>query len=124
MSGILANIRLGVIPHPHRPQGTVAEGIAVSVSDPAVFGIDIVAALVTLLFGAVGFYGIRRRIKISVENGIRTFLLVLGSVVAFSSGGSQVGLATGPLVNLYGVKLGLPGIVLLGVRGAGFSSMH
>jgi len=54
-----------------------------------------------------------------VEDGIRTFLLVLGSVVAFSSGGSQVGLATGPLENLYGTELGLPAIALLGIGATG-----
>ncbi|MFW5922709.1 MAG: inorganic phosphate transporter, partial [Halodesulfurarchaeum sp.] len=51
--------------------------------------------------------------------GVRTFLILLGSVVAFSSGGSQVGLATGPLEHLYGVELGLPGIVLLAVGASG-----
>jgi phosphate/sulfate permease len=54
-----------------------------------------------------------------VETGIRTFLLILGGIVAFSSGGSQVGLATGPLEELYGVELGLPGIVLLTLGATG-----
>jgi len=53
------------------------------------------------------------------RGGIRTFLIVLGSVVAFSSGGSQVGLATGPLENLYGAELGLPSIVLLALGATG-----
>ncbi len=119
VAGILANVRLGVIPHPTRAQGSVAEAIAVAVGGPAVFGVEIVGILVTLLFATVAFRWIRRRTRESVERGIRTFLLVLGSVVAFSSGGSQVGLATGPLENLYGVELGLPGIVLLGVGGTG-----
>jgi phosphate/sulfate permease len=43
----------------------------------------------------------------------------LGSVVAFSSGGSQVGLATGPLENLYSAELGLPGFVLLALGAGG-----
>jgi phosphate/sulfate permease len=119
VAGILANVRLGVIPHPTRPQGSVAEAISVAVGDVTVFGIDIVAILVTSLFATVGFHWIRRRTQASVEKGIRTFLLVLGSVVAFSSGGSQVGLATGPLENLYGEELGLPGIVLLSIGGTG-----
>ena len=119
VAGILANVRLGVIPHPHRPQGSIAEWVALVVDGPVVFGVELVAILVTLLFAALGFQWIRRRTQASVDNGIRTFLLVLGSVVAFSSGGSQVGLATGPLENLYGVELGLPGIVLLGVGGTG-----
>ena len=119
VSGILANVRLGVIPHPDRAQGSVAEAVARIVGDPSVFGIDFVVVLVTLLFAALGFRAIRRRTQASVDKGIRTLLVALGSVVAFSSGGSQVGLATGPLENLYGVELGLPSIVLLGIGATG-----
>lgn len=119
VAGILANVRLGVIPHPDRAQGSVAEAVSIAVGRPTAFGIDAVAVLVTLLFAGAGFQWIRRRTKASVDNGIRTFLLVLGSVVAFSSGGSQVGLATGPLENLYGEQLGFPGIILLSVGATG-----
>ena len=45
--------------------------------------------------------------------------MILGSVVAFSSGGSQVGLATGPLEHLASVVLGGPGIVLLALGATG-----
>jgi PiT family inorganic phosphate transporter len=119
VAGILANVRLGVIPHPTRAQGSAAQAIALAVGGPSVSGIDATIVFVTLLFAAAGFYFIRRRVQASVERGIRTFLLVLGSVVAFSSGGSQVGLATGPLENLYGVELGLPSIALLAVGATG-----
>ena len=119
VSGILANVRLGVIPHPSRAQGSVAEALSRLVGEPSVAGLDMGIAVVTILFAAVGFQVIRRRTQASVDRGIRTLLLALGSVVAFSSGGSQVGLATGPLENLYGVELGLPSIVLLGVGATG-----
>ncbi len=123
VSGIVANVRLGVIPHPDRAQGSIAEWAARMadrvVDLPAVAGVDPAVVLVTLAFAAVGFRFIRRRTQASVETGIRTFLLLLGSVVAFSSGGSQVGLATGPLENLYGTELGLPAIALLGVGATG-----
>jgi Phosphate/sulphate permeases len=123
VAGILANVRLGVIPHPTRAQGSVAEAVARGVSRvvavPTALGVDPVVALVTLVFALAGFQFIRRRTKASVEQGIRTFLLLLGSVVAFSSGGSQVGLATGPLENLYGTELGLPAVALLGVGATG-----
>ncbi len=123
VSGIIANVRLGVIPHPDRAQGSVAEAAARAVGRlvdvPAVFGVEPVVVLTTLAFAALGFRAIRRRTQASVQDGIRTFLLVLGSVVAFSSGGSQVGLATGPLENLYGTELGLPAIALLGVGATG-----
>jgi phosphate/sulfate permease len=119
VAAILATVRLGVIPHPTRSQGSIAEAVAIAVGGPSVFGIDAVTVLVVVVFGAGGFHLVRRRVQVSVEGGIRTFLLALGSVVAFSSGGSQVGLATGPLENLYGVELGLPGIALLAVGATG-----
>ena len=116
---ILAHVRMGVIPHPTRSEGSVSEAVSLALGRPTVLGIDVLAIVVTLVFAAVAFRAIRRRTQTSVENGIRTFLLVLGGVVAFSSGGSQVGLATGPLENLYGVELGLPGIVLLVIGATG-----
>ncbi len=119
VAGILANVRLSIVPHPDRAQGTIAEAVSIAVKGPQLFEVDAVAVLVTVLFAAAGFQFIRRRTQASVEAGIRSFLLILGSVVAFSSGGSQVGLATGPLENLYGVELGLPGAVLLGVGATG-----
>jgi len=119
VAGILANVRLGVIPHPDRAQGSVAEAIARLAGDPSVLGINVAVVGVTLAFAALGFRVIRRRTQASIEDGIRTLLIALGSVVAFSSGGSQVGLATGPLENLYGVELGLPSIVLLAIGATG-----
>ena len=120
VGGILANIRLGVIPSPPEiDQSSVAEFVSRLVGEPTVLGIDVAVVLVTLVFGVVGFSFIRKQTIKSAEKGIKTFLLVLGGVVAFSSGGSQVGLATGPLENLFGVELGLPGIVLLTIGAVG-----
>jgi len=119
VGGILANVRLGVIPHPERAQSSVADAFARLVGNFSVFGVDVVVVAVTLAFAALGYRYIRRRTQRSTEGGIRTLLLGLGSVVAFSSGGSQVGLATGPLENLYGTELGLPSIVLLGIGATG-----
>ena len=119
VASILAHIRLGVIPHPERAQGSVAELVANTVGNPSILGVNLALVAVTILFAAVGFQFIRRKIQNSVEQGIRKFLLILGGIVAFSSGGSQVGLATGPLEELYGVELGLPGIVLLAVGATG-----
>ena len=50
--------------------------------------------------------------------GQRHFLLVLGGLVAFSAGGSQVGLATGPLLPLVG-PLGIPILPVLVGGGIG-----
>jgi phosphate/sulfate permease len=120
VGGIVANVRLSVIPDPAGgEQGSLAVLFA-SVADlPAVAGVDPLVLVATLLAAAASFQFVRLRTQASVDRGIRTFLVVLGSVVAFSSGGSQVGLATGPLENLYTVELALPSILLLGIGAAG-----
>jgi phosphate/sulfate permease len=120
VGGIVANVQLSVIPSPPGvAQSSIAEFVARAVETPTAAGIDPVAVLVTLAAAAVSFRFMRKRTRESVDRGIRTFLVLLGSVVAFSSGGSQVGLATGPLENLYGTELGLPGIVLLALGATG-----
>ncbi|MFB6295774.1 MAG: anion permease [Halobacteriales archaeon] len=120
VGGIIANIQLSIIPSaPGASQGSIAGLLSRAIDTPGVAGVDLAAAAATLLFAGVSFQFIRRRTQVSVDKGVRTFLVVLGSVVAFSSGGSQVGLATGPLENLYRVELGLPGIVLLALGAAG-----
>ena len=114
VGAIVANVQLGVIPSPPgATQNSVAGFVADLVATPVVAGLETAAVVVTLLAGAASYWFIKRRVEESVDRGIRTFLVILGSVVAFSSGGSQVGLATGPLENLYTTELGLPGIVLL-----------
>jgi phosphate/sulfate permease len=120
VAAILANIELGVIPSPPgRAQNSVARFVAGLFPTPAIAGLDVLVIVVTLGFAVAGFVFIRRRTQASVDRGVRTFLVVLGSVVAFSSGGSQVGLATGPLENLYSAELGLPGFALLGIGAVG-----
>jgi phosphate/sulfate permease len=120
VGAICANIRLGVIPSgPGETQNSLAGFVGDLVGGPAVAGVNASVVVVTLLVAAASFLFIRRRVETSVEKGIRTFLVILGSVVAFSSGGSQVGLATGPLENLYTAELGLPGIVLLVLGASG-----
>jgi len=123
VGGILANVQLTIIPSPpDTTRSSVAEFVARLAEVPTIAGVDPLIGLVTLVAAAVSFQFIRRRTQASVDDGVRTFLVVLGSVVAFSSGGSQVGLATGPLENLYGVELGLPGIVLLTLGAVGILS--
>jgi len=120
VAAIVANVQLGIIPSPPgASQSSAAAFVARLVDAPAVLGVDPLVAFTSLAFAVAGFFFIRRRTQASVENGIRTFLLVLGSIVAFSSGGSQVGLATGPLTDLYVADLGLDVIVLLGIGAVG-----
>ena len=60
-------------------------------------GYEFLITLTGILIGTLLNY---RAIMNSPETGQRRFLLVLGGLVAFSAGGSQVGLAIGPLVPL------------------------
>ena len=76
-------------------------------------GIALVTAVLALAWALVFWFDTRE----SIERGERHFLLVLGGLVAFSAGGSQVGLAIGPLIPLSG-DLGLPLLALL--VGGGF----
>jgi phosphate/sulfate permease len=109
-----------VVPSPPgQSQSSIAALVSRTVGGPAFSGVDLGLVLTTLAFAVAGFVFIRRRTQASVETGIRTFLVLLGSIVAFSSGGSQVGLATGPLTDLYVADLGLDVIVLLGIGAAG-----
>ncbi|ELY54849.1 inorganic phosphate transporter [Natronolimnohabitans innermongolicus] len=121
VGAIVANIRLGAIPDPAADQGTLARFVSRQFGGGPTLaaGVDLGTVLVTVAVGALAFYWIRKRVLVSVDDGIRSFLLVLGGIVAFSSGGSQVGLATGPLENLFRVELGLPGIVLLALGASG-----
>jgi len=120
VAGIVANIQLGIIPAPPGvAQNSAAGFVSMLVDLPAVVGIDLVRIVVTLAFALGGFVAIRRRTQASVDKGIRTFLVVLGAIVAFSSGGSQVGLATGPLQNLFVEELQLDVLLLLSIGALG-----
>lgn len=121
VGAILAHVQFGVIPAPPGySQSTIAGFVSRSFGGgPELLGFTLIELLVTVGFGVLAFQLIRTRVRESIQGGIRTFLVVLGSVVAFSSGGSQVGLATGPLEQLFRVQLGLPGIALLALGSIG-----
>ena len=109
---ILANVQLAIF---LAASGGTSAGFfsALLGLEISLFGAYTLVMLVTsLAFGALVFYAMRRSMLDSVDGGIRQFLIGLGAVVAFSSGGSQVGLATGPLEPLFD-SLGTPGILLL-----------
>jgi phosphate/sulfate permease len=111
---------LSVLPAaPGADQGSLAGVLDRAIGGPAVADVGVGTVIATVGLAWLGFRFIRRRTEASVDRGIKTFLVLLGSIVAFSSGGSQVGLATGPLENLYSAELGLPGIVLLALGAVG-----
>ncbi|WP_049998504.1 inorganic phosphate transporter [Halococcus sediminicola] len=115
---ILANVRLAIFPGPDG-QGTLAGFVSQRVGRIDLFGVyDLIGVVVSLAFGALVFVALRREMHASVDAGIRKFLIGLGAIVAFSSGGSQVGLATGPLEPLFD-SLGTPSILLLALGAIG-----
>jgi PiT family inorganic phosphate transporter len=110
VGAVLVNVRFGVLA-PGAASGTV-RGLgqrALSV-DGLASGVAITAAA-ALAVATVVWWDVGR----DERGGLRRVLLVLGSLVAFSAGGSQVGLAVGPLLPLLDeVGLGSSLAVLVG----------
>jgi len=95
VAALLANVRF-VLLAPGSQQASVARAVATALATPAVPTI----VCVTLLAAALGGGLLYRDMRANPDAGQRHFLLVLGGLVAFSAGGSQVGLALGPLLPL------------------------
>ncbi|MBX0296015.1 inorganic phosphate transporter [Haloarcula nitratireducens] len=113
VGAILANIEF-VFLAPGNEQASVARAVARSAGTPELPTM----AAVTLLAVLLGVGLLYRDMHNDPAAGQRHFLLVLGGLVAFSAGGSQVGLALGPLVPLLDTDLtsGIPitGVLLFG----------
>lgn len=111
---VVANMSLSLLPVRGDVEPTLARlaSQSVGVETPTFFeGYDLVMLVATLGVGVVGFLVLRRAMIGSVDRGIRRFLVGLGALVAFSSGGSQVGLATGPLETLFSTEFTVPAAV-------------
>ncbi|QCC52383.1 inorganic phosphate transporter [Halapricum salinum] len=80
--------------------GDASRSVAETVASVGPVGGVTGRAAVVLVVAVASALLVRRAIRTDEERGLRRFLLVLGSLVAFSAGGSQVGLAVGPLVPL------------------------
>jgi PiT family inorganic phosphate transporter len=115
----LANIQLSVLPAPSGEQASVAGVLARRAGPGPVGGTETAVVLVgtaaALLASAAVYWQLRR----DVTTGINRMLVGLALVVVFTSGGSQVGLATGPLESVFESSLGLPSLYLLGLGGLG-----
>ncbi len=109
---LVANVEFAVL----GPEGSGAS-IAVAASDALPGSQTVGVIAVTALVAAIWAFLLAVDLRRDVEAGQRHFLLVLGALVAFSAGGSQVGLAIGPLIPL-STDLELPLLALL--VGGGF----
>lgn len=95
VGALVANIEFAVL-GTNGGGASIAETVAASVPGPTI-GIVVATTLAFVLLAMLGLHLDMRRGTTTAE---RHFLLVLGILVAFSAGGSQVGLAVGPLVPL------------------------
>ncbi|PGF15992.1 anion permease [Natrinema sp. CBA1119] len=113
VGAIVANIEFALLGSPGAGGASIAQVAGGSLPGPAIAG----TAAATLIIAAAWAGAIALDLNNGTERGERHFLLILGGLVAFSAGGSQVGLAIGPLIPLSG-ELELPLIAML--VGGGF----
>ncbi len=118
VGALIANIGFTLLGPPDT-QASVAETAGSELGLPNVVGIPTGWAAVTLMFAVVFAVALARDMAGDPARGQRRFLLVLGGLVAFSAGGSQVGLAIGPLIPLLDQGLELPVFALLVGGGIG-----
>ena len=98
---------------------SIAEAIGGRLSLASVGPVPMGVVLVTLAAVAFVTGALRYEMGRDEASGQRHLLLALGALVAFSAGGSQVGLAIGPLVPLLDSGLSIPLILLLVGGGLG-----
>ncbi len=110
---VLANVRfVGLGSDPGG--ASLAQALGPSIPGGAVLG----HAVVSLALATVLALVTAQQMAQDPRRGQRRFLLALGGLVAFSAGGSQVGLAVGPILPQTD-PYGLPLLVVLGAGGLG-----
>ena len=118
----LANVQLTIIPTPSGAQGSIARYLATTYRFlPAdLWGsYSLGMVVVSVLFGVAALVATRALLRRDETAGINQFLVFLGLIVVFTSGGSQVGLATGPLEAIFETDLQLSSLYLLALGGGG-----
>ena len=113
VGAIVANVGFALL-GPAGEQASIAETVGVGVGVPGGIGVAAATAAMAALVAA-GVYGDIGRDRAGAQ---RRFLLAMGGLVAFSAGGSQVGLAIGPLVPIFS-EVGVPLWALLVGGGVG-----
>jgi len=107
---VLANVEFAFL-GPGGTMGSLTELVGRQLGAPGLSTTIGVSATVAVAVAAVVHWDVAR----DQAGGLRRVLLVLGSLVGFSAGGSQVGLAVGPLLPLFdAVGLLSPAIILAG----------
>jgi PiT family inorganic phosphate transporter len=96
---IVANVDFSVL-GPAGEAGSIAGTAAASLPAVGVAGVPLGRVLVSVGVALLVAVLLRQDMARDREAGQRHFLLALGGLVAFSAGGSQVGLAIGPLLPL------------------------
>ena len=110
VGAILANVEF-VLLGPPDGAGTVASALGTSPTQEAAVSLAIAGAVAALLAADM---------REDRAAGQQHFLIALGALVAFSAGGSQVGLALGPLLPLFDtVGVAVPLVALLFGGGLG-----
>ena len=116
---VVANIELA-------PPGTAGRGTSLAAAAgaalpvPAVEGVDLGAVLVSGVVLVAVAAVVRWDVDRDLRAAQRRFLLALGGLVAFSAGGSQVGLAIGPLLPMLGdLPVEVPLVAVLFAGGLG-----
>jgi len=116
IGAIMANISFAFL-GPADGQGSIAGTLGAGLALPALADIEVGRIAMTAAIAAIAAVVLWVDLNRDRAVGQRHFLLVLGALVAFSAGGSQVGLAIGPLVPIMG-DTGIPLWALL--TGGGF----
>ena len=116
--GVFVGLVIAVIPFAFLGSaptgGSIASVGAAALSTPGLLGEAAVAIAVALALAGV----LAREVRRDAVVGQRRFLLALGALVAFSAGGSQVGLAVGPVVPVF-TPLAVPVVAVLVGGGIG-----
>ena len=103
VGALIANIGFAFLGSPGE-QGSIASTLGPLLGIPSTAGVAVATLGVALAGMGVLWLALNR----DRAAGQRNFLLFLGGLVAFSAGGSQVGLAIGPLVPLLGSGIDIP----------------
>ena len=113
VGAIVANVGFALLA-PEGEQASIAEAAGTALGVPGSAGVVAVTAAVAAIVAVAVYVDVGR----DRAGAQRRFLLAMGGLVAFSAGGSQVGLAIGPLVPIFS-DVGVPLWALLVGGGVG-----